>query len=346
LEPTARKRIFDSGEKRQVSCLESSAPTRHRFGLTAEGGSLREEKIAVQQDHLIQATAADATVRALAVVATNLVDEACRRHGTSPTASAALGRTLAGALMLGRTFKDLERITLQFRCDGALGGITAEASAHGTVRGYVRHPAADLPLNERGKLDVRGIVGGGTLYVIREAGVEIGLAKEPYRGAVPLVSGEIAEDLAYYLTVSEQINSAISLGVFIEPEQGRVSAAGGFLIQLMPGAEAETIAALEASIARAPQASALIRGGADAEALLQTVLGEIPFEVLDQRPVEFRCTCSYDRAAHIVSCLGREEVEDMLVKDKGAELTCHFCSAVYWLDEAALEKILAPPALM
>jgi molecular chaperone Hsp33 len=295
---------------------------------------------------LIQATAAEATVRAFAVVTTNLVDEACQRHGTLPTASAALGRALTGALMLGRTFKDLERITLQFRCDGALGGITAEASAHGTVRGYVRNPSADLPVNGHGKLDVSGIVGGGMLYVIREAGYEIGLAKEPYYGSVPIVSGEIAADLAHYLAISEQINSAVSLGVFIEPEQARVVAAGGFLIQLMPGAEEETIAAIEASTARAPHATEMIRNGAGAYEILQTALGQMGFEVLDRRPVEFRCACSYDRAVHIVSCLGREEVEEMLEKDKGAELTCHFCSAVYWLDESALAQILAPPALM
>jgi molecular chaperone Hsp33 len=166
------------------------------------------------QDHLIQATAAEATVRAFAIVTTNLVDEACQRHGTSPTASAALGRALTGALMLGRTYKDLERITLQFRCDGPVGGITAEASAHGAVRGYVTNPAAERPVNHRGKLDVGGIVGGGMLHVIREAGYEIGLAKEPYYGSVPIISGEIAEDLAYYLAISEQINSAVSLGVF------------------------------------------------------------------------------------------------------------------------------------
>lgn len=298
------------------------------------------------EDHLIQATAAEATIRALAAVTTDLVEEACRRHGTLPTASAALGRSLTGALLLGRTFKDLERLTLQFRCDGPLGGITAEASAHGTVRGYVRNPGADLPVNARGKLDVKGVVGGGTLHVIREAGYEIGLAREPYYGSVPIVSGEIAEDVAYYLAASEQINSAVSLGVFVEPEQGRVVAAGGFLIQVMPGAEPGTVAAIEESAARAPHTTEMIRGGADAEGMLRTALGAVPFEVLGHSPVEFRCTCSRERAIHIVSCLGREEVEDMLEKDRGAELTCHFCSAVYLLDEAALEKILAPPPLM
>ena len=298
-----------------------------------------------EQDHLIQATAADATVRALATVTTNLVHEACRRHVTSPTASAALGRALTGALLLGQTFKDLDRLTLHFQCNGPLEGMTAEASSRGTVRGYARNPAADSPLNEHGKLNVSGIVGGGMLYVMREAGFEIGLSKEPYRSSTPIVSGEIAEDLAYYLAVSEQVNSAVSLGVFVSPEQG-VTAAGGFLIQLMPGAQEETIATIEAAAASAPHITELIRNGASADEILQTALGEIPFQVLDRRPVEFRCTCSYDRAVNIVSCLDRAEVEDMLTQDQGAELICHFCNEVYWLDAAALEKILAPPLVM
>jgi molecular chaperone Hsp33 len=285
-------------------------------------------------------------VRALSAVTTELVDEACRRHHTSPTASAALGRTLTGALLFGRTFKDLERVTIRFQCDGPIGAITAEASAGGSVRGYVRNPAADAPINAAGKLDVRGIVGEGLLHVIREAGVEIGLAREPYHASVPIVSGEIGEDLAHYLAVSEQINSAVSLGVFVEPEQGRITAAGGFLIQVLPGAGEEVIAALERSVAATPHVTELIRRGEDAQGLLGVALGALDFEILERRPVEFRCTCSLERARRIVTALGREEVEDMLEKDKGAELTCHFCSAVYYLDEEALTQILAPPLAM
>jgi len=299
-----------------------------------------------REDHLIQATVANATIRLLAAVTTNLVAEACDRHRTAPTASAALGRTLTGTLLLGRTFKDLEYITVRFDCRGLVGGIVAEASAHGTVRGYVKNPAAHLAPNASGKLDVKGIVGEGTLHVIREAGFEIGLMKEPYYGSVPILSGEIAEDFTHYLTISEQINSAASLGVFVESEQERVVAAGGYLIQVMPGAEDETIAAIEETVAAAPRVTELIRGGADARALLQAVLGEIPVEVLETHPVEFRCKCSYERAVNIVNALGEEEVMDMLEKDKGAELTCHFCNSVYYLDEEALERILNPPQPM
>lgn len=294
-------------------------------------------------DHLIQATAAAATIRLLAAVTTELVAEACGRHRAAPTAAAALGRTLTGALLLGRTYKDLEYITVRFDCRGPVGGIVAEATARGTVRGYVRNPAAHLPPNARGKLDVKGIVGQGTLSVIREAGAEIGLVKEPYIGTVPIVSGEIAEDLTHYLATSEQISSAVSLGVFVAAEDERVTAAGGYLIQVMPGCTGQTIAMVEAALAAAPSVTDILRGGADARELLAQTLGTIPFDVLETHPVEFRCKCSYERAVNIVTALGNEEVEDMLVKDNGAELTCHFCGAVYYLDEAALKDILDPP---
>lgn len=295
-----------------------------------------------REDHLIQATAADSTIRLIAAVTTNLVAEACDRHNTAPTASAALGRTLTGTLLLGRTYKDLEYITVRFDCNGPVGGVVAEASAHGTARGYVRNPAAHLPPNALGKLDVKGIVGGGMMRVIREAGFEIGLMKEPYYGSTPIVSGEIAEDFAHYLAASEQINSAMSLGVFVESEQERVTASGGYLIQTLPGVEESAVAAIEKAVSNASHVTEMIRGGADAYEMLRLALGEIPFDLLETHPIEFRCKCSYERAIRIVAALGEEEVKDMLEKDKGAELTCHFCNSVYYLDEDALRQILEP----
>src|SRR5215467_4885181 len=211
-----------------------------------------EKILEYRDDHLIQATAAGATLRLLAAVTTNLVAEACERHQTAPTASAALGRALTGALLLGGAYKDLEYITLRFDCDGPVGGIVAEASARGAARGYVRNPAAHLPPNALGKLDVKGIVGAGMLHVIREAGFEIGLMKEPYYGSTPIVSGEIAEDIAHYLAVSEQINSVVSLGVFVESQQERVTAAGGYIVQALPGAEQNALAAIECAMSIAP----------------------------------------------------------------------------------------------
>lgn len=300
-------------------------------------------------DHLIQGTAANNTVRLIAAVTTDLVNEACNRHNTSPTASAALGRLLTGALLLGRTFKDLEMLTIQIRGDGALGSATAEASPHGTVRGYVNHPEADLPPNELGKFDVGKLIKGdgqAMLHVTREAGFEIGLRKEPYTGSVPMTSGEIAEDIAYYLNISEQINSAVALGVFYEYEQAQVTAAGGLLIQAMPDADPNILVMIEDTVSRMPHLTELIRSGADAEQILQEALGIIPFEVLQKIPVEFRCRCSYDRAVNLVAALGEAEVKDMLEKDKGADLTCGFCNETYSLDEEVLRQILAPPTLM
>ena len=293
------------------------------------------------QDLLIHGVAADETIRCMAAVTTSLADEACQRHGTAPTAAAALGRTLTGALLIGCTLKDLEKVTVRFQCDGSLGGITAEADATGNVRGYVRNPEAHLPPKPNGKLDVSGVVGQGMLYVIREAGFDIGLLRDPYVGSVPIVSGEVAEDLAYYLSKSEQIPSAVSLGVYLEPDPYRVTAAAGFIIQVLPGADPETISQIEGAVRSSPSVTELVRAGCGPEQMLRRVLGGLDLRVLEERAVRFHCPCSYERARHIISCLGRDEVADMLEKDRGAEMTCHFCNEVYNLDEGALQQILA-----
>lgn len=311
---------------------------------------------------LVHATAADNQLRCMAAVTTGLVGEACRRHRTFPTASAALGRVLTGGLLLGSGSKDLEKITVHFDCNGPIGDIVAQADPHGNVRGYVSNPQADVTaMNERGKFDVRGIVGGGMLYVTRDAGFEIGLMKEPYRGMVPIVSGEIGEDLAYYLLKSEQINSAVSLGVLMtvdsdeETDQTqaisttlefaldrlRVAAAGGFIVQMMPGADEKLIAHLEQSITKAPLSTEMIRDGLSPVEILKTVLGGLELMVLEESPAQFRCQCSHERALLIISALGREEIEDMLRKDKGAELTCHFCNEKYTISAEELKQLLS-----
>jgi len=279
----------------------------------------------------------------MAAVTTGLVAEAVRRHETSPTVAAALGRTLTGTLLLGSSLKELDRLTVQIIGDGPVGGITAEANALGQVRGYVRHPEADVPLNETGKLDVRAIVGQGMFYVTRESGYEIGLYREPYRGSVPLVSGEIAEDFAYYLTKSEQIPAAVMLGVLMrahDEQETFVAAAGGLMIQIMPGADEKTIAAIEASVSRAPQTTAMIHEGASPVDMLRTALGEIDLEILEEKPVSFACSCSYERAVSLISSIDRAELESMLREDKGAMMNCHFCNETYRMDEAELETIL------
>jgi len=294
-------------------------------------------------DSLLRATAAGGSVRCMAAVTTNLVAEAFARHQTSPTVAAALGRTLTGTLLLGAGLKELDRLTVQIVCDGPIGGITAEADANGRVRGYVRNPLANPELNANGKFDVSSIVGNGMFYVTYESGYEIGLYKDPYRGSVPIVSGEIGEDFAYYLAKSEQIPSAVPLGVYMRARENGaafVEAAGGLMIQVMPGADEKIIGAIEDSIKRAPHTTTLIREGASAEDMLRAMLGEISFEVLEEKPVSFTCQCSYERAASLISSIDRAELEAMLREDQGAAMICHFCNETYRLDEAALEDIL------
>ena len=296
-----------------------------------------------QADTLVHGTAADGTVRCMAAVTTNLVAEAARRHGTSPTVAAALGRTLTGTLLLGSSLKELDRLTVQIAGDGPIGGITAEANAQGQVRGYVRNPDVYVPLNELGKFDVRSVVGSGMFYVTRESGYDIGMYREPYRGSVPLVSGEIAEDFAYYLMKSEQIPSAVMLGVLLNAQHedaAYVSAAGGLMIQIMPGADEKTITAIESSVSQTPQTTAMIREGARPVDLLRTALGSVDFAILDERPVSFACPCSYERAVSLISSIDQAELESMLREDRGAVMTCHFCNETYRMDEAALKRVL------
>jgi molecular chaperone Hsp33 len=277
-------------------------------------------------DKLIHGTAAGGTVRLMAAITTDITKEAVRRHQTSPTVSAALGRVLTGTLLLGASLKEFDRLTVKIESDGTVGGITAEATANGTVRGFVKNPHAEVPPNN-GKFNVAGIVGKGMFYVIRESGYEIGLHREPYVGAVPLVSGEIAEDCAYYLAKSEQIPSAVLLGVLLQGQEPFVRASGGVMIQMMPGANEHIITMIEDTIQHAPHITSVISEGAAAEDLLKLALGEIEFEILEEKDVSFACNCSFERA---VSLIG----------DKGAKMTCGFCNELYTLDESDLQRML------
>ena len=294
-------------------------------------------------DRLVRATADEGQIRCMAAVTTETAAEAARRHKTSETVAAALGRTLTGALLLGAGQKEFDRLTVQIECSGPLGGITAETNARGQVRGYARNPEAHAPLNPDGKFDVSAVVGGGMFYVTYESGYEVGLYREPYRGSVPIVSGEIGEDFAYYLAKSEQIPSAVLLGVLLRArESGEtfIEAAGGVRIQVMPGADPRVVAAIESSVSATPHTTALIRGGARPADLLRAALGDVPFEVLEERPVAFACTCSYERAVSLISSIETSELESMLREDKGAALTCHFCNETYRVDEPGLAGIV------
>jgi molecular chaperone Hsp33 len=291
-------------------------------------------------DRLIVGTAAEDTVRIIAAITTETVTEAVRRHQTSPTATAALGRMLTGAALMGASLKDFDRLTVRIDCDGSIEGIVAEADNEGGVRGYVRNPEAELPPKAEGKFDVSGIIGQGMFHIIRESGFEIGLHREPYVGSVPIVSGEIAEDFAYYLAKSEQIPSAVLLGVLLQNTEPFVTAAGGVMIQMMPGANEHVITMIEDTVRHAPHLTSVIREGASAEDLVEIALGIIPFEVLGEKEIAFRCTCSQERAVSMVSALGVSEVQAMLAEDKGAVMTCGFCNETYRLDEEDLAQIL------
>lgn len=290
-------------------------------------------------DKLIHGTAADGTIRVLAAVTTEILRETTRRHQPSPTATAALGRVMTGALLLGATLKDFDRITIKIEADGPVGGIVAEATPEGTVRGYVRNPHGEVPVRDDGKFDVGAIVGGGTFYVIRESGFVLGLHNQPYVGSVPIVSGEIAEDLAYYLAKSEQIPSAVMLGVLLQNSEPHVTASGGVLIQMLPGANEHIM--IEDTIRRAPHVTSLIADGAKPEDLLKMALGVVDFEILGENEVSFDCNCSTEKAISLIGSLGASEVDSMLREDKGAVMNCGFCNETYQLSGADLENILA-----
>jgi molecular chaperone Hsp33 len=291
-------------------------------------------------DKLIHGLAADSTVRVMAAITTETVREAVRRHQTSPTASVALGRVLTGTLLLGSSLKDFDRLTVKIESNGSVGGIVTETVAGGKVRGYIKNPLADLPQKADGTFDVRGIVDKGTFIVIRESGFDLGLHREPYIGSVPIESGEIAEDFAHYLLKSEQLPSAVLLGVLLQPEAPFVASAGGVMIQMLPTADPNVAVMIEDTILHAPPLTMAIKDGATAEDLLKMTLGIIDYEILGENEVRFECNCSQERAVQLVASLGRTEVKSMLEEDKGATMTCGFCSTVYTLGEDDLRKIL------
>ncbi len=291
-------------------------------------------------DKLVHGIAADGDIRVFGAITTDTVAEAIRRHQTSPTVSAALGRTMTGALMMGSTLKELDRLTVKIEGDGPVGGITAESNAHGSVRGFVKNPVAELPAKENGKFDVSGVVGQGMFYVIREAGFDIGFRPEPYVGSVPIVSGEIAEDFAFYLAKSEQIPSAVMLGVLLNNVEPFVAASGGVMIQMMPGANEHLITMIEDTIAHAPHLTTVINGETTPDELIRLALGEIDFEVLGEKEVAFECTCSFDKAVAMIGALGPDEVRSMIAEQGEAVMTCGFCSELYALGEEDLQKLL------
>ncbi len=274
---------------------------------------------------MVRTVSAAGDVAVRVIVATELVAEASARHGTSPTASAALGRTLMGTALLAAARKDGETLQIQVRGDGPLGQVTAISDHQARVRGYVQNPTAHPPPRE-GKLDVGAAVGSGILAVVRHHPSW----REPYRGIVELVSGEIARDLAHYLTESEQSPAALGLGVFVRAD-GSIGAAAGYLIQALPGAKLEALARLEATIRRLPTPTEMVRSGDDADAILQRVLGVDGSRERHRSTPRFHCSCDLGRIHRAVTLLGRDHVLEIAEADGGLELRCEFCRDTYRL---------------
>ena len=286
-------------------------------------------------DVLVKATAANNTIRALAVVTTGVAEEARDRHRTAPTATAALGRVMTAGLLIGSMMKEEERLSIQFMGSGPLQGVVIDANAKGEVRGFVYQPRAHLPI-KNGKLDVGGVVGKGTMAVVRRQHWD----KEPYRSVLPIVSGDIGQDIANYLLTSEQVPSAVSLGVFVQPDEV-VSAAGGFIIQAMPDAEDATLARIEEAVAQARPVSQMVRDGLAAWDILRQVLAKFSPTRLDEMPVRFMCRCSRERVQGIIVALGTEEVERLLEKEGQISAACEFCAEQYTVGSEEARTLLA-----
>lgn len=285
-------------------------------------------------DVAVRALSADGHVRAMACVATELVETLRRRHHTSPVATAALGRTASVAAMMALMLKGDERLTVQIKGDGPLGSIVVDADSHGHVRGYVDHPEVDLPLNAQGKLDVGGAVGRGTLYVMRDMGL-----RDVYSSSAALQTGEIGDDFTYYFAVSEQTPSAVGAGVLVD--RTGVIAAGGFIVQLLPGHGEADVQALEERLGQMRSVTDLLRDGATAHDLLHRVLPDAV--ITAEQPVQFRCTCSRDRLAAILRSLGDDELRALMEEQGGAEVRCHFCNEVYRYSAEELQAMLSTP---
>ncbi|HEY4600533.1 MAG TPA: Hsp33 family molecular chaperone HslO [Cerasibacillus sp.] len=289
----------------------------------------------MNNDYLIKATTYDGMVRAYAIQSTQLVEEARKKQDTWATTTAALGRTLTITALMSAMLKGEDELTVKVEGDGPIGAIVTDGNAKGDVRGYVSNPHVDFELNEQGKLDVRRAVGTtGTVSVVKDLGL-----KDYFTGQVPIVSGEISEDFTYYFATSEQIPSAVGAGVLVNPDHS-VLAAGGFVVQVMPGATDEVITQLEQKIASFPSISALISEGATPEAILERLFGDVKLNIHEKMPVQFKCKCSKERFERAIISLGKEEIQSMIDEDRGAETVCHFCNSVYYFTEEELEALV------
>ncbi len=286
-------------------------------------------------DYIIRATAANDQIRAFAAVTTEMVETAREHHNTSPVATAALGRLLTAGAMMGSMMKgEKDVLTLQIKAGGPLQGITVTADSKGNVKGYVGNPDVCIPANSKGKLDVAGAVGPGFLTVIKDMGL-----KEPYSGQVMLQTCEIAEDLTYYFATSEQVPSAVGLGVLMN-KNNTVRQAGGFIVQLMPFAEEEVISRLEQNVQKINSVTNLLEEGHTPESLLEKVLEGFDMQINEKMDTRFHCNCSKERVAKALISIGRKELNEMIQEGKPIEMNCHFCNTNYNFTVEELKEIL------
>ena len=286
-------------------------------------------------DYIIRATAANDQIRAFAAVTTEMVETAREHHNTSPVATAALGRLLTAGAMMGSMMKgEKDVLTLQIKAGGPIQGITVTADSQGNVKGYVGNPDVCIPANSKGKLDVAGAVGPGFLTVIKDMGL-----KEPYSGQVMLQTCEIAEDLTYYFATSEQVPSAVGLGVLMN-KNNTVRQAGGFIVQLMPFAEEDVISKLEQNVQKINSVTNLLEEGNTPESLLEKVLEGFDVQINEKMDTRFHCNCSKERVEKALISIGRKELNEMIQEGKPIEMNCHFCNTNYNFTVEELKEIL------
>ncbi len=289
-----------------------------------------------QKDYIVRATAAGGAVRAFAMTSRQMTEEARRRHNTSPVITAALGRLMTGAAMMGVMMKgDKDLLTLQIRSEGPVKGLTVTADSHGRVKGYPIVPVVNLPPNAQHKLDVGGAVFPGSLQVIKDLGL-----KDPYVGVTELVNGEIAEDLTYYFAASEQVPSAVGLGVLMN-NNNTVRQAGGFILQMMPFAPDELIDLLEQRISKMSSVTSLLDQGYTPEAMLELLLGDQELEITDRIDSCFYCNCSKEHVSKALYSIGKKELNDIIADGEDIEIKCHFCNSAYNFTIDELKEIAA-----
>ena len=291
-------------------------------------------------DYMIRATAANAQIRAFAVTSRDLVEYAREAHDLSPIASAALGRTMSAALMMADMLKGpQDLLTIKIDADGPIGGILVTADNQGGVKGYVENPNVDLPSVRAGHLNVGGAVGHGTLTVIRDLGL-----KDPYVGQTAIQTGEIAEDITYYFAVSEQIPSSVGLGVLVNRQEKKILQAGGFIVQLMPFAEEETISRLEKNLQGIDSVTKMLSAGDTPEQMLEKVLAGLDPVVTQKDPVRFHCNCGREKYERALVLLGRDEVQKIVDDGEPVEIKCQFCGKKYSFSPEELRAVLSKTA--